>query len=59
MTKITSMQSGEAFQSSTELADPTDAAAAGFYCANPNNAFKSNAASGGWTGFSFPVCIFC
>lgn len=40
---------------SAALAEPTDAAAAGFYCANPNNAFLDNAASGGWAGFSFPV----
>ncbi|KAG1656076.1 hypothetical protein FOA52_005738 [Chlamydomonas sp. UWO 241] len=36
------------------LAQPADAAAAGFYAPNSNNAFVGNAASGGWAGFSFP-----
>ncbi|KAG2483425.1 hypothetical protein HYH03_017681 [Edaphochlamys debaryana] len=48
-------QSGETFVQSAGLAHPTDAAAAVFYSANPNNAWKDNAASGGFTGFSFPV----
>ena len=49
------MQAGQTIRPDTGLTDPTDAAAAGYYCANPNNGFKDNAASGGWTGFSFPV----
>ncbi|GLI71307.1 hypothetical protein VaNZ11_016432, partial [Volvox africanus] len=38
-----------------DLAHPADAAAGVFYAANPNNAFKNNAASGGFAGFNFPV----
>lgn len=49
------VQAGQVFRESVALRDPTDAAASGFYCANPNNAFVDNAASGGWAGFSFPV----
>lgn len=40
---------------SAGLLQPADAAAACFYAPNANNAFKNNAASGGWTGYSFPV----
>jgi hypothetical protein len=40
---------------SPNLAQPADAAAAGFYAANPHNHFIGNAASGGWAGFSFPT----
>lgn len=49
------LQSGQNIRASSTVATPIDSAAAGFYCTNPNNAFKDNAASGGWTGFSFPV----
>jgi hypothetical protein len=34
--------------------NPADAAAACFYATNPRNSFRNNAASGGWTGYSFP-----
>lgn len=37
------------------FADPTDAAAAGFYGASIDNTWVNNAASGGFFGFSFPV----
>lgn len=33
---------------------PADCAASGFYITNANNTFLGNAASGGWSGFSFP-----
>lgn len=39
--------------------EPADSAAAGFYITNPNNSFRDNAASGGWSGFSFPVRYAC
>ncbi|KXZ46641.1 hypothetical protein GPECTOR_42g852 [Gonium pectorale] len=48
-------QSGETFVQGPNLAHPADAAAGVFYAANPNNAFKDNAASGGFAGFNFPV----
>ncbi|GLC70469.1 hypothetical protein PLESTF_000985100 [Pleodorina starrii] len=48
-------QSGEVFVQGPGLAHPADAAAGVFYAANPNNAFKDNAASGGFAGFNFPV----
>ncbi|KAG2427679.1 hypothetical protein HXX76_012328 [Chlamydomonas incerta] len=48
-------QSGELFVQGPNLAHPADAAAGVFYAANPNNAFKDNAASGGFAGFNFPV----
>lgn len=40
---------------SPDLTQPADAAAAGFYSANPNNIWEGNAASGGFAGFSFPT----
>mmetsp|Transcript_20238 Transcript_20238/g.42749 ORF Transcript_20238/g.42749 Transcript_20238/m.42749 type:complete len:1211 (-) Transcript_20238:513-4145(-) len=40
---------------SANLAIPADIAAAGFYITNTNNEIVGNAASGGWTGFSFPL----
>jgi hypothetical protein len=39
---------------SWDRVNPTDAAAACFYVPNARNSFLNNAASGGWTGFSFP-----
>ncbi len=39
---------------SWDRVNPTDAAAACFYAPNPRNSFLNNAASGGWTGYSFP-----
>eukprot|EP00798_Chlamydomonas_sp_ICE-L_P010644 gene10644-12323_t len=47
-------QSGSLTVESNEVAQPADAAASGFYAANPNNAFLKNAASGGFSGFNFP-----
>ncbi|KAJ3036905.1 Fibrocystin-L, partial [Rhizoclosmatium hyalinum] len=41
-------------QDPVNLIAPTDVTAAGFYITNPHNSFIGNAASGGWTGFSFP-----
>ncbi|ORY37007.1 hypothetical protein BCR33DRAFT_721660 [Rhizoclosmatium globosum] len=41
-------------QDPVNLIAPTDITAAGFYITNPHNSFIGNAASGGWTGFSFP-----
>eukprot|EP00955_Chlamydomonas_euryale_P030451 320552-Chlamydomonas_euryale.AAC.32 len=41
-------------QDASTLEQPADAAAAGFYVPNSNNALINNAASGGWAGFSFP-----
>ena len=34
---------------------PADATASGFYITNARNRFVGNAASGGWSGFQFPV----
>ena len=39
---------------SDDLLNPADTTAAGFYITNANNVLRGNAASGGWTGFSFP-----
>eukprot|EP00775_Hariotina_reticulata_P004484 gene4484-4738_t len=36
------------------LFDPTDSAAAGFYALNKHNTWLNNAASGGFSGFTFP-----
>eukprot|EP01125_Pyxidicula_operculata_P020153 TRINITY_DN7392_c0_g1_i1.p1 TRINITY_DN7392_c0_g1~~TRINITY_DN7392_c0_g1_i1.p1 ORF type:complete len:1411 (+),score=306.06 TRINITY_DN7392_c0_g1_i1:3-4235(+) len=47
-------QGGDNFVSSDDLKQPADAAAAGFYITNAYNKFIGNAASGGWSGFSFP-----
>jgi hypothetical protein len=33
---------------------PADVTASGFYISNPNNNYIGNAASGGWSGFTFP-----
>ncbi len=48
-------QSGETFEESASLSQPADAGAAAFYISNPNNSLIGNAASGGVSGFSFPV----
>ena len=47
-------QTGEVFYESEKLRNPSDSAAAGFYITNARNWIYSNAASGGWTGYSFP-----
>jgi hypothetical protein len=47
-------QTGDLFRETDELRNPADAAAAGFYITNARNWIYGNAASGGWTGFSFP-----
>ena len=41
------------YYESAALRNPADTAAAGFYITNAYNSFWGNAASGGWTGFSF------
>lgn len=43
-------QGGQTFGASDSLAQPSDAAASGFYITNPNNRVTSNAASGGYSG---------
>ena len=48
-------QSGETFYQSTEVSQPADHGAAGFYVSNPNNNLIGNAASGGVSGYAFPV----
>lgn len=48
-------QSGETFEQSPGLSQPADAGASAFYISNPNNNLIGNAASGGVSGFSFPV----
>ncbi|GFH17512.1 uncharacterized protein HaLaN_14167, partial [Haematococcus lacustris] len=48
-------QSGTLHIQSTDLIQPSDAAASGFYASNPNNVFINNAASGGFSGFTFPT----
>jgi hypothetical protein len=40
---------------SDDLILPADVSAAGFYATNSNNRFVGNAASGGWSGFAFPM----
>ena len=50
-----SSQSGETFEERTEATQPADAGAAGFYVSNPNNDLIGNAASGGVSGFAYPV----
>lgn len=47
-------QAGIEVVASDAIAQPADVAAAGFYITNAQNTFVGNAASGGWTGFSFP-----
>lgn len=48
-------QQGETFEESPSLAQPADAGASAFYISNPNNNLIGNAASGGVSGFTFPV----
>ena len=40
---------------SDDLILPADITASGFYVTNANNYFRGNAASGGWSGFAFPL----
>lgn len=47
-------QTGEVYYTTSELEQPADTAAAGFYITNAYNRIYGNAASGGWTGFAFP-----
>jgi hypothetical protein len=47
-------QIGTFLRETDELRNPADGAAAGFYITNARNWIYGNAASGGWTGFSFP-----
>lgn len=49
-----SSQIGDTTNESDDLILPADSAAAGFYITNAYNTFVGNAASGGWSGFSFP-----
>ncbi|KAI7839068.1 hypothetical protein COHA_007210 [Chlorella ohadii] len=48
-------QSGQTFRESPGMPQPSDAAASGFYVTNPNNRLSNNAASGGYSGFIYPV----
>lgn len=48
-------QSGETFEERPEATQPADAGAAAFYVSNPNNDIIGNAASGGVSGFAYPV----
>lgn len=41
--------------SGTGLENPSDSSAAGFYITNPYNTLTNNAASGGYSGFFYPV----
>lgn len=50
-------QEGSTHHESPGLAQPADAAAAGFYLTNAWNIVTRNAASGGWTGFSLPRLV--
>ena len=43
-------QTGQTFQATPAMPQPSDAAAAGFYVTNPNNRLTNNAASGGYSG---------
>jgi hypothetical protein len=47
-------QDGFVLMQSSEFANPADRAAAGFYITNGGNRIFGNAASGGFTGYSFP-----
>ena len=40
---------------SDDLILPADVTASGFYVTNANNYLRGNAASGGWSGFAFPL----
>eukprot|EP00039_Didymoeca_costata_P010556 m.142342 g.142342 ORF g.142342 m.142342 type:complete len:1233 (-) comp14877_c0_seq4:243-3941(-) len=48
------LQIGDEFREDSSAIQPADHAAAGFYITNARNWIYGNAASGGWTGFSFP-----
>eukprot|EP00742_Colponemidia_sp_Colp-10_P009458 GILJ01010314.1.p1 GENE.GILJ01010314.1~~GILJ01010314.1.p1 ORF type:complete len:1242 (-),score=158.56 GILJ01010314.1:1787-5167(-) len=48
-------QTGETFDEDSSAIQPADHAAAGFYISNPHNWVIGNAASGGWSGFAFPI----
>ncbi|KAL4433088.1 hypothetical protein ABPG77_006515 [Micractinium sp. CCAP 211/92] len=48
-------QTGQTFAESATQPQPSDAAASGFYVTNPNNRLTNNAASGGYSGFFYPV----
>lgn len=48
-------QAGMTFEERSGVAQPADAGASGFYISNPNNDVIGNAASGGVSGFTFPV----
>ena len=48
-------QGGETFEERAEATQPADAGAAAFYVSNPNNDLIGNAASGGVSGFAYPV----
>ncbi|PRW44355.1 G8 domain-containing [Chlorella sorokiniana] len=48
-------QSGQTFRESPGMPQPSDSAASGFYVTNPNNRLTNNAASGGYSGFIYPV----
>jgi hypothetical protein len=48
-------QNGEQFASDSIALQPADHTAAGFYVPNPHNSLVGNAASGGWSGYSYPI----
>lgn len=50
----TPAQEGFTLSQSSDLANPADRAAAGFYITNGNNHVVGNAASGGFAGYSLP-----
>jgi hypothetical protein len=52
-------QSGEEFISDAVADLPADHAASGFYLSNAHNWVRGNAASGGWSGYAFPVFDTC
>ncbi|EFA75934.1 hypothetical protein PPL_10508 [Heterostelium album PN500] len=47
-------QTGETFYQNENLTQPADSAAGCFYITNAWNTIIGNAASGGWSGYSFP-----
>lgn len=48
-------QQTQVFQQSSDLTLPADVSASGFYITNIRNEIIGNAASGGWSGFAFPI----
>lgn len=48
-------QTGQVFDEDSSAIQPADHAAAGFYISNPHNWVVGNAASGGWSGFAYPI----